>query len=141
MRKNQELVLKKLDDQERYKIINIVSSLFTCVVAAGVCGFLYITRLSFHPGSVILKFILLYPANEISETKLVEKINKYFIDGRMMGCGQFELDIVLVDNNIKGELIMHLSNCSVPIPSGSPGVRGKMDVINRGGALENKVTN
>ena len=34
---------------------------------------------------------------------------------------------------------MRRSNCSVPIPPGSPVVRGKMCVIKKGGALENDV--
>ena len=37
------------------------------------------------------------------------------------------------------ERVMRRSNCSALIPPGSPGVRGKMCVIKKGGTLENKV--
>ena len=48
---------------------------------------------------------------------------------------------IIVDNQPSKKYIklMRRSNCSFPIPQGSPGVRGKMCVIKRGGSLENKV--
>ena len=35
--------------------------------------------------------------------------------------------------------LMHRSNCSAPIPRGSPGVRRKMRVMKKGGAFEKRV--
>ena len=40
---------------------------------------------------------------------------------------------------LEKRVIMRRSNCSAPIPRGSPGVRRKMCVINKGGALEKRV--
>ena len=60
------------------------------------------TRPSFHPGSVILKFILIYPLSEIDEAKLVQTIDMYFLGGQTVTHGQFQVDVALVDNTVKG---------------------------------------
>ena len=40
---------------------------------------------------------------------------------------------------MQGAALMRRSNCSAPVPPGNPGVRRKMCVIKKGGALENEV--
>ena len=92
-----------LSDQQKQNIVNAVgSALMTCGVLGGVCGFLYIARAVFHPESVVLKFTILYPADEVSEAQLIRSINQYISGERTVNHKQFEAKIALIDDTIKG---------------------------------------
>ena len=103
VKSNQELVLERLADQN--KVVRAVGkALIACAVVGGVCGFVLMTKAALHSGSILLKFTLLYPSDQVREEHLVREINKYFRGGINVNEGDFEALVDLVQDSIKGDL-------------------------------------
>ena len=65
-------------------------------------------------------------------------VKKYIVNSFLYGVSKFYFNCNFLNLSKDMHPFMRRSNCSAPIspPLGSPGVRGKIEVIKKGGALE-----